>query len=149
MSRINVYGPDNTLAGWFDPVKAARWTDADHNGNGSGGTGRGQAIYRTAGGRWVMEQWTLWQGESSYREFTDPGTAREWLLRNGYDEDAAKHFGDIEEERGPGRPRIGGEVLLRLGDDLLTGVDAYAGGRALSRAEAVRSLLSRALSSEN
>jgi hypothetical protein len=146
MTRINVYSHNDewdyegtrTLAGWFDSEKADRWTDGDYNGNGSGGTGRGQAVYRTAQGRWVLCNWSNWQDEANRYEFIEPEQAREWLLRNGDDAAVAEHFGPVEEERGPGRPKIGGEALLRLGDDLLGQIDAYATEQGQSRAEVVR-----------
>lgn len=50
------------------------------------------------------------------------------------------------EHRKMGRPRIGGEVLVRLGD-LLEDVDAYASEHGLSRAEVIRSALGEFLTS--
>lgn len=149
MTRINVYSHNDewdyegtrTLEGWFDSAKAEGWTDRDYNGNGSGGTGRGQAVYRTAQGRWVLQNWSNWQNEANRCEFIEPDQAREWLLRNDEDAVVAKHFGEIEEERGPGRPKIGGKALISIGDDLLSEVDAYAKEDGTSRAEVVRKAL--------
>lgn len=53
-----------------------------------------------------------------------------------------------EDSRKSGRPRIGGEALLRLGDERLARVDAYAAQLGVQRAEAVRQLVDRALSDE-
>jgi hypothetical protein len=152
MDRINVYSypaeeesfGETTLAGWFDGDKALRWDDADYNGNGSGGTARGQAVNRTSGGRWVLEHWTRWQNERSRYEFISDEAAREWLLRNGCDKAVAEHFGDIEEERGPGRPTIGEPINIRLGD-LLGRVDAFATAAGQTRAEAIRELVTAGL----
>jgi hypothetical protein len=44
-----------------------------------------------------------------------------------------------------GRPEIGQPVNIRLTSDLLEGVDAFAAARSISRAEAIRRLLDRAL----
>jgi metal-responsive CopG/Arc/MetJ family transcriptional regulator len=44
-----------------------------------------------------------------------------------------------------GRPEIGQPVNIRLTSDLLDGVDAFAAARSISRAEAIRRLLDRAL----
>lgn len=155
MNRINVYekiGEGDLgyvtpkLAGWFDWDKAARWSDADYNGNGSGGTGRGQAVILTAQGKWVLENWTRWQSESDRYEYISGGDAREWLLRNNEDEAVDQHFGEIseEEDRRGGRPEIGAPVHVRLGD-LLGKVDEYAGAQGVSRAEAVRRLVETGL----
>lgn len=150
MNRINVYdypaGWDEdasvTLAGWFDMEKAQKWSDADSNGDGSGGTGRGQAIVRTAQGRWVLCNWTRYQGDANTYQYTTAEDAREWLLREGYDDAVTEHFGEIpeEEDRRGGRPAIGGEVNVRLGDDLLAMIDDHATQRGISRAEALRRL---------
>lgn len=149
MNRINVYSHNaewdyegtRTLEGWFDSSKADRWTDADYNGNGSGGTGRGQAVIHTAGGRWILENWSNWQGEEDRYEYITDDDAKDWLLRNHNDDAVTKHFGEIEEERGPGRPEIGAAVHVRLGDDLLAQVDAFRAVSGASRAEAIRTLV--------
>jgi hypothetical protein len=152
MGRINIYAPpsyDNPedydkpeLLGWFESAKAAHWTDRDHNGNGSGGTGRGQAVYRTAGGKWVLEHWTAWQGETATHQYISDATARDWLLHNGEDEAVKIIFGDIaeEEDRRPGRPEVGNVINVRLGE-LLGRVDEFAADSRISRAEAVRQLV--------
>lgn len=44
-----------------------------------------------------------------------------------------------------GRPEIGTPVNVRLGADLLAKVDRYANAEGVSRAEAIRELLQRAL----
>lgn len=44
-----------------------------------------------------------------------------------------------------GRPEVGAPINVRLGDELLASVDAYAAEESLSRAEAVRNLIKQAL----
>jgi hypothetical protein len=150
-NRTNVYfsfdpeaGP-KALAGYFDHDKAGYWTDRDHNGNGSGGTGRGEAVYRTAQGRWVLERWTRWQGEANRCVFITPEGACEWLLRNYEDQAVTRYFGELDDERGPGRPKIGGILPVRLGDDLLAHLETYAAEQGKGRAEVIRELLAEAL----
>jgi hypothetical protein len=146
MARVNVYeAHDNgygdaeyTLAGWFRSERAERYSDADHNGNGSGGTGRGQAVYRTAQGRWVLERWTRWQGEEDHLEYIDAETARSWLLKNDFDEAIEEHFGEIADEQGPGRPEIGPAFSVRFPAGLLARVDEQAKAEGRSRAELLR-----------
>ena len=156
MDRVNVYSyPDEDdyvtgrrLVGHFDLDKAERWTDSDYNGNGSGGVGRGTAVIRTSQGRWVLQRWTNWQNETSQHEYITDSEARDWLLRNHEDDAVKKYFGEIpeEEDRRPGRPSIGGYVHVPLGD-LVGQVDTYASETGQSRAEAIRTLLTEALSS--
>lgn len=102
-------------------------------------------LFRTRGGRWVLnhDAHRYFSGSDTYRFVTDE-QARDWLLRSGLDEVAEEHFGEIEEERGPGCPEVGGLVQVRLGD-LLERVDAWAAGKHANRAEAVRQLVARAL----
>lgn len=154
MSRVNVYSyPDESdylgeprLAGHFDISKAVQWSDADHNGNGSGGTGRGQAVLRTSGGRWVLCNWTRWQDESDTFRYITETEAHDWLLRNHEDAAVADHFGEIpeEEDRRPGRPPIGEAINVRLGA-LLTQVDGFAATQGVNRAEAIRHLVEAGL----
>jgi len=150
MSRVNVYiypaeddyASSAVFAGHFDADTAERWSDADYDGNGSGGTGRGQAVYLTKGSKWVLSTWSRWQGDEDRFEYISADVARDWLLRNHEDEAVARHFGPVpeEEDRRPGRPAIGEAVSVRLGSELLAMVDGYARERSITRAEAIRRL---------
>jgi hypothetical protein len=153
VNRVNVTDAGGTRTGHFDYGKIqGRWSDGDRNGygNGSGGTGRGQAIIFTSGGAWVRERWTQWSGEKDQYSYISDQAAQEWLLSNGFDGAVAEHFGPVaeEEDRRPGRPAIGGAVHVRLGD-LLTGVDSFAAEfdteHKMSRADAVRELVKAGL----
>jgi hypothetical protein len=146
MARVNVYEGTTGRVGHFDSAKADYWSDADYNGNGSGGTGRGQAVYRTAGGRWVLCNWSRWQDEKDRNEYITAEDAREWLLANKDDDAVEKFFGDLaeEEDRRPGRPAIGEPVNIRLGD-LQPQVDSYAETVGMTRAEAIRQLVALGL----
>lgn len=164
MSRVNIYSypaeddyrsystEDDYLGqpvnvGWFDPSKASQWCDADYDGNGSGGVGRGQTLCRTAGGKWVLAHWTRWQGEGDRYEYVTGDQAREWLIRNEEDEAVAEFFGELpeEEDRRTGRPPVGDPVNIRLGE-IQARVDAYAAQNGIKRAEAVRRLTEAGLS---
>jgi hypothetical protein len=157
MNRVNVHAPDPyddggqpRLAGWFDLDRAAEFDEARHfdgSNHVSAATGSQwdhETLYRTAQGRWVLHRWSQWQGTRPSYEFVDDDQAREWLLRMGRDDDAAEHFGEVEEERGPGRPEVGGAVHVRLGS-LAGAVDRWAAEQGVSRAEGIRQLLQRAL----
>jgi hypothetical protein len=146
MSRMNVYAePDeygtiqSDLTGWFDLSKADHWDDSDYNGNGSLGTGRGTGLWRTAQGRWVSDIWSRWQDEPSHAcTFTTPEHARDWLLRNDEDAAVSKYFGEIEEERGPGRPKVGEQVCFTVPADDLAIIDNLAKQGGKGRSEVLR-----------
>jgi hypothetical protein len=145
MSRVAVTTQGGQYAGHFDWDKAARWSDRDAiSGNGSGGPGAGEAVMLTAGGKWVIEHWTNWQGQSNRYHWITPEDAKAWLLRNGEDDAVAEYFGDRPEETDlGGRPAIGGAVHVRLGAQI-DKVDAYAARHGVSRAEAVRRIVEHA-----
>lgn len=149
MARINITEVDEwtgepTVVGWFDSTKVTVFKeDTEWDGNnivsaipGCAPYGHQQLI-RTAGGRWVLNSWSQWEGSPDVYEFIDDDRAREWLILNHKDEAVTKHFGQIEDERGPGRPEVGNAVHVRLGD-LLPGLDAYAAEHGVNRAEAIR-----------
>lgn len=149
MDRTNIFAAhdDKTVVGWFDWDKIqAHYGDKDYNGNGSRGTARGTGIVLTAGGRWVSQYWTAWQGEHATFTYITPDEARDWLIANNEEEAIVEHFGGLpeEEDRRPGRPEIGSPVQVRLGD-LLGQVDEWAAARAMTRAEAVRKLVEHGL----
>lgn len=141
MSRVAVTTEDGRYAGHFDWDKAGRWSDRDViTGDGSGGAGVGEAVMLTAGGKWALEHWTNWQGQSNRYHWINAEEAHAWLLRNGENEAVEEYFGDQPEEINlGGRPAIGGEALVRLGE-LRAPIDEYAARAELSRAAAVRRL---------
>jgi len=112
------------------------------HGNHTGSQWVDEYLYRTKGGRWVRNHDAHRQmgGPDTY-EFYDDEQARDWLLRSECNDEAvARFFGEVEEERGPGRPEVGGAVHVRLGA-LLANVDAYAEAEQCPRAEAIRRLV--------
>jgi len=150
MDRTNIFAAhdDRRITGWFDwDAIKGRWSDRDHNNNGSGGRGRGEEVILTAGGKWVMNHWTAWQGESSTRVYMTADAARDWLLRNEEDSAVEEYFGELaeEEDRRPGRPEIGDPVQVRFHSSQLARIDAYAGSAGIKRAEAIRQLAEIAL----
>lgn len=152
MNRINVFEhppagdfSEAKLVGHFDFDKAEEWSDRDHDNNGSGGTGRGQAVIRTAGGLWVLRRWTIWQDQTDGFEFISDDQAQEWLLRNNFDDAVTEYFGEIEEERGPGRSRIGDRLTVRFPPDVRAKIKAYAGEHNTSESGAVRDIVANVL----
>lgn len=153
MTRVNITNEDGTHAGHFDDDKADTFgEDTEHDGRNTISVATGsqwdhEAVYRTSGGKWVLNAWSNRQGSLETYRFIDDDTARTWLLRNKHDESVARYFGAIpdEEDARPGRPEIGGKVTVNLGD-LVADLDEYVKEEGVaSRAEAIRVLLREAL----
>lgn len=145
--RIDEDGP--ALEGWFDidrsvMVDGHREWDGNNMADVHTGANRGQNLYRSAGGRWIIGQWSNWQGEQTTYWFVTDEDAREWLLLNESDAVVEEYFGEVEEEKGPGRPGVGPATNIRLGEDLTAKVDA-ARIEGESRAAAIRRLLTNTL----
>lgn len=153
MTRINVfngYGSERSLAGWFDlesaeAIEGTREWDGQNMADVHVGANRRQTLYRTVGGQYVLSTESAWQGEQTTYRFVDAETARTWLLANESDDVAKRWFGEVEAERGPGRPAVGEPIKVRLGDELQARVDA-ARRDGETRSEAIRRLLGEALS---
>jgi hypothetical protein len=151
MARVNVFDECGELEGWFDEAKAEEfkeatwWDGSNHISVATGSQWDHQVLYRTKGGRWVLHSWSQWQGRPETYRFITDAEAQTWLLKNENDEAAERFFGEIEDERGPGRPEIGPVIQVRLPEELLERVDALAGQTGASRAETIRQLLERAL----
>lgn len=155
MARTNVYRYDErdgkTLDGWFDPSSAERfeenrrWNGSNHIGVMSGGQAGYEELYHTKGGRWVRHYdfTSEYNGPECY-EFLTSDAARDWLIKNQSDDAVKRFFGELEEERGPGRPEVGPATNVRLGDALTVRLDA-ARQPGESRAAAIRRLLEAAL----
>lgn len=107
--RVNVWESINDaypaegprLLGWFDPSKAEFWSPEDSRDENGNSYNTGTNLLRTAGGRWVLEHWSRWQGSKTSREFVPSARAREYLIANHYDDDVEKYFGELEPETGP------------------------------------------------
>jgi hypothetical protein len=170
MTKITVYRFDemNTpveAQGWFtlvdaeaipeaDPMTAARHAQAMRRGEPA--LGVKETLYHTSHGRWVLK--TAWHidecgrfvddesdvdphsGSGPRYQFLSDAHAIDWLRRNRYEDRIHHYLPELPDERGPGRPEIGGRVQIRLGH-LLPAVDSYAADHRCSRAEAVRLLI--------
>ena len=152
MNRVNVYDPETReLVGWFDIDAAEKFSEdtyfdgSNQISKATGSQWNHETLYRTKGGRWVLNCWSQWQGSRETWEFISEAEAREWLIAQSEDEAVKRYFGELEEERGPGRPEIGPAIQVRLPENLLTKVDARADAEGVSRAEMIRELLAKAL----
>jgi hypothetical protein len=156
MQRVNVFKDDEIegriLDGHFDLDKATAFEDAmewdgnNNRGRNSGDPHRAQELLRTAGGRWALRRSSAWQSEQTTYEFLDDAAAKQWLeIAEQYDA-VERYFGEIEDERGPGRPSIDGEpISFKPGAALLARIDEYAKDHYMTRADAMRSLLADGL----
>jgi len=153
MNRINVTertdDGSRRLIGWFDAEAAEVFAERREAFDGANLAGvhmrdqdGGQRLYLTRGGRWVLEQWSRWQGEADTYHYVGADAAREWLQINGDEEVIERLFGEpVPPESGPGRPEIGPVVTIRLPQDLIDRLDAEADRCDASRAEIIRTML--------
>lgn len=165
MNRIDVYryptdeldqdGP--YLDGWFDLDKAdmiqqdTEWNGNNHISVHTRSQWDSQTLYRTSGGRWVLNHSSAWQGTTPRWEFVTDEQARRWLTVNNSDAEIAKYFAPLAEESGPaptGRPAVGPAINVRLGDDLLATVDARATDEGVTRAEMIRRLVAAGIAGQ-
>ena len=157
MARINVFSHDpegfepRRMVGWFDPDKSQSWAEGTRwNGSNTVSLATGaqfthEHLYRTLGGRWVIETWSQWEGvETTYR-FVSTDEAYDWLIRCDYDsEEVARITGiGVPEETGPGTDAT--TLKLLLSRELLAATDAEAARVGISRAEWVRQTLAAAV----
>jgi|SRR5690606_8935559 len=150
MKRVNVTNENGRLVGWFNYDRAVgRWPDKDPvTGDGSGGLGRGQAVILTASGRWVLEDWTDWQGQENTYRWISADEAREWLLSNHHDDAVEQHFGAVPAEVNlGGRPAtVGGSRRpLQAPDEFWQQVDARAAELGVSASEVIRRAVAEVL----
>ena len=111
MTRVNVYERSDedgdVLVGWFDRDAAelfeedTYWVDGNEYSIHTYNKWIHERLYRTAGGRWVLEQWSQWQGSQPRYSFLTDVQASLWLLKNHSDDVVERFFGPVESEHGP------------------------------------------------
>lgn len=157
MDRVNVYRVDDDgrrqYDGYFDLDAATEIIKEDTRFDGNNhvsvhnlGRWGHQRLIRTARGRWVLDHWSQFVGEERLVSYITDDQARDWLLVNGNDDIVTRYYGEQPDERGPGRPAIGGKLApTDLGDELLARVESEATRDRATRAATVRALLTEAL----
>jgi len=115
---------ENDTTRWFDLDKAEKypedtWWDGSNNiSRATGSQFDHQVLLRTAGGHWVLHEWSEYQDVSDTWILINQDDAYEWLLRNGHgdvipDDVPAAH--DLDSERPGQTPKH----TVRLSDDAL------------------------------
>lgn len=64
--------------------EGTRWNGNNHISLATGSQWEHEALYRTAGGKWVLNSWSQWQGSSETWEEIEDEAAAAWLVRNEY-----------------------------------------------------------------
>ncbi len=154
--KVTVHDEYGEVQGWFTVDKAekfsegTRWDGNNHISLATGSQWDHEALYRTAGGRWVIYFYSQWQGRADHYRFVDDEQALEWLIKNKEEEEKySKYFPrGIDEERGPGRPPVGDVVQVRFDPAKIKMLDALARDEETSRAEMIRRLVDAASRAE-
>ena len=140
--------PGRAMVGWFDKDRAELFRSESLGPNTfEKDPAARQSLYRTSQGA----AGSCVRNVTVARTVTIaslPTQARRWLNHQGLGMLPPGSFSRRPNKRTPprvGRPEVGGPVTVRLGDELLTEVDDYAGARNVSRADAIRDLLKAAL----
>lgn len=92
MARQALTGKSGESTGaWFDPDKAACidedtwWNGSNQISCATGSQWEHEALYRTAGGKWILNHWSQWQGSGESWSLVTDHDAAAWLVRNHAD----------------------------------------------------------------
>ena len=75
---------------WFDKEKAecfeedSNWDGSNSVSKATGSKTEHEVLYKTAGGNWVLNCWSQWQGTTETWEIVSESVAVEWMLTNGH-----------------------------------------------------------------
>ncbi len=81
--------------GWFDADKAEKVNEGStHDGRNmislaTGSQWEHEALYRTRGGKWILNHWSNYQGSRESYTLISDADAAAWLVRNGQEPHAA------------------------------------------------------------
>ena len=88
---------------WFDIDSAkdfdegTTWDGSNHISMATRSQTEHESLYRTASGKWVLNEWSQWQGSIQTWKVVDDDTAAQWLITNGQDSDIVKsQIADLE-----------------------------------------------------
>ena len=83
----------NNSGAWFNRDSSVkfdedtRWNGNNHISVSTGSQWSHQALYYTRGGRWILNEWSQWQGSLETYEQIEESAAVDWLVVNGCDLD--------------------------------------------------------------
>jgi hypothetical protein len=92
MTRINLGS-----GRWFDTDSAecfgedTRFDGRNHISVATGSQWEHEELYRTRTGRWILHEWSQWQGSRAYYSEVSDARAKEWLINQDH-ADAAERF---------------------------------------------------------
>lgn len=101
MKRIAI---TNGNGKWFDADSAEAITETsthdgrNHISDATGSQTEHETLYRTKGGKWILNHYSDWQGTTeTYEEINNEDAAR-WMAKQGMEphEIVAKEFNDLE-----------------------------------------------------
>ena len=81
-------------ARWFNDATAQQfdertnWDGNNHISVATGSQWEHQRLYYTAGGRWILNSWSQWQGTAESYEEIDEAAAIDWIITQECDTDS-------------------------------------------------------------
>jgi len=97
MKRIFLSTPEDV---WYDADKAMKFEEACyHDGSNwislaTSSQTEHERLYRTKSGKWVLKEWSQWQGRLETYKAISQEEAILWLLRNEHEEEAIERDTD-------------------------------------------------------
>ena len=89
MKRIAI---DNQQGAWFNLDTATlykettHWNGNNHISNATGSQWEHEWLYRTSGGKWVLNHYSQYQGSSETYDLITAKEAAIWLVKNEYED---------------------------------------------------------------
>jgi len=93
MTRINLGS-----GRWFNTDSAecfcedTRWDGHNHISVATGSQWEHEELYRTRTGRWILHEWSQWQGSRSSYSEVDDAYAKQWLIDQDHGDDVERFF---------------------------------------------------------
>ena len=91
ITEANVYGDKTAGTRWFDADRAerfaedTRWDGRNHISVATNSQTEHESLYRTAGGKWILCEWSQWEGTLTMYTEISQKRAYDWLIKNGHE----------------------------------------------------------------
>ena len=154
MYRCTITGQSDTgdieTVGWYDQDRATtvysdkHWNGSNNIDKATGSQWDHEYLHRTAGGRWVLQTSSDWQGAGAdTHRYLDDDEARGWVMRaldpgDELETLLATYWPDTPDEVAYGRPPVGPQVQVRMSDEMREACDEAATAAGITRAEWIR-----------